>query len=102
MFSSSSQNIDPRALRSTKKETLGSRRGFLLIWEVFRDRVLRVFHSFGDISARSQAMFLMIPESRSGRLGFNNQALGTRDLKKRKSSPILVIVDFGLICLLCF
>ena len=74
---------DPRALGSTRQETLGSRLGFSLIPGAFRNPVLIVFYSFTFdnrcvVVASVLVMVFRIAWSKSGRLGLKRRALVLR------------------------
>ena len=93
---------DPGGLRSTRRETLGSRRGFLSIWGEFRERIFKAVGNFWNRKcvfcyACLQVIFLMISGSASGCLGLHNQAFGIRSVSKTTFHICWDSVDFGVI-----
>ena len=81
------QSNDPRELGSTRRRTLGSGLGFLLILNGIRDRILIAFVKNQAASVFLLCFFpssrcLMISGSESGRLRLQNQACGGRGVAK--------------------
>ena len=87
---------DPGAPGSRRKETLGSRLGFLLILGGFRDPFLIVvWEPWTKISVFvmlvSRSHFVVILGSKSGRLGLQKQAFGVRGVVKTNFSQKLEV-----------
>ena len=93
---------DPGAPWSTRKETEGSRLGFLLISVRFRDLVLKAFWVLWTkiavfYSCLFPGHFLTIWGFESGRLGLQEQAFDVRRVAKTSFHRSWNSVDFSVI-----
>ena len=74
---------DPGAPGSRRKDTLGSRLGFLSILGGFRDRFWEPWTNMSVfVMLVSRSHFVVILGSKSGRLGLQKQAFGVRVVAK--------------------